>query len=242
MIILRNDRLIKRNARIAQITMLGGLAVLGIGMYVSFRYPEQVSISLTALLLGFLFSQIGIYYANRWGRSPRPDQLIDQALKGLDKKFTLYHFLTPAAHLLVGPAGVWILMPYYQRGKITYENGRWKQHGGGFFQVYMRIFAQEGLGRPDLELVSELDTMNKYFEKRLPGVEPLPVEAALVFTHPQAVVEIPEGEEPPAATVTLKDLKETIKKAAKGKVLSVEKAQLIQDALLPEGKAVKEEV
>jgi len=241
MIVARNQRLIKRNARIAQVTMLGGLVVLGIGMFVSFRYPEQMAISLTALLLGFLFSQIGIYYANRWGRSPRPDQLIDQALKGLDKKFALYHFMTPVSHLLVGPAGIWILMPYSQRGTITFEKGRWKQRSGGIFQVYMRIFAQEGLGRPDLELGSELEKMSKFLEQRLPGVELPPVQAALVFTHPQVEVDIPEGEEPPAPSVKLKDLKELIKKAAKSKALSLEKAQAIQDALLPEGVTAKEE-
>jgi len=100
----------------------------------------------------------------------------------------------------------------------------------------MRIFAQEGLGRPDLELVSELDTMNKFLEKRLPGSELPPAQAILVFTHPQVEIDIPEGEEPPAPSVTLKELKEVIKKAAKSKALSAERAQALQDALAAEGK------
>src|SRR4030065_1166954 len=112
--IIRNEKLIKRNSRIAQITVVAGLAVLAAGMFISFRYKEQVTLSMGALLVGFLLSQIGIYFSNRWGRRPRPDELLDQSLKGLDSKFTLYHYSTPVAHLLLGPAGVWLLLPYHQ--------------------------------------------------------------------------------------------------------------------------------
>ena len=83
----RNDTLIKRNARIGQVTMFVALAVLAGGMFVSFQYPEQANWSFLALLLGFLLSQVGIYFSNRYSRKPRPDELIDQALKGMDKKY-----------------------------------------------------------------------------------------------------------------------------------------------------------
>ena len=163
--IVRNDKTIKRNSRIAQFTMLGGLVVLAAGMFISFRYPEQFALSLGALMVGFLLSQVGIYFSNRWGRRPRPDELMDQALKGLDNKYTLYHYCTPVSHLLVGPSGVWILLPYYQRGKITYYNGRWRQKGGN---AYLKIFAQESLGRPEMEMAGEMDSLKAYFKKILP--------------------------------------------------------------------------
>ena len=142
----------KRNSRIARITMLGGLLVLAAGMFISFQMPDQFALSLGALLFGFVLSQIGIYFTNRWGRRPRLDELLNQGLKGLDERFKLYHYLKPASHILVGPAGVWVLVPYYQRGTIRYSNGRWRQVGGGLFRTYMKIFAQEGIGRPDLEI------------------------------------------------------------------------------------------
>ena len=62
---------------------------------------------------------------------PRVDERLTAALKGLTKDYTLYHFLTPVNHLLVGPAGVWIIEAYYQRGNIVYEGNKWKQKGGG---------------------------------------------------------------------------------------------------------------
>ena len=40
--IIRNEKIIKRNSRIAQVTMIGGLVVLAGGMFISFRYPEQL--------------------------------------------------------------------------------------------------------------------------------------------------------------------------------------------------------
>ena len=50
----RNEKVIKRNSNIAKFATLGGLAVLAGGMYVSFRYPEQFTLSLGALLVGFI--------------------------------------------------------------------------------------------------------------------------------------------------------------------------------------------
>ena len=226
--IRRNDKIIKRNARIGQIAMLTGLAVLAGGMFISFRYPDQFNLSLMALLLGFMLSQLGIFYSNRWGRRPRADELLDQALKGLDKKFALFHYTTPVRHLLVGPSGLWVLLPFYQRGTITYAKDRWQQRGAN---LYLKIFAQEGLGRPELEVASEIDKLQSFLKKRLPE-ESLPtVQAALVFTSPKAVINIPADATPPAETVTLKDLKELVRKTEKGKALSLDKIQAIVDTL-----------
>ena len=62
-------------------------------------------------------------------------------------------------------------MPYYQVGKIVYEKNRYKQKGGGFMQKYLRIFGQEGLGRPDLEAPAEVEAIDKFIKKNIPDVE-----------------------------------------------------------------------
>lgn len=230
-----NEPVVKRNARIAQITMLAGLAVLAGGMYVSFAMPEQFYLSIGALLLGFALSQIGIYFSNRWGKRPRPYELLNEALKGLDNKYALYHFYGPAQHMLVSPAGVWVLMPYAQRGRITYEKGRWRQRGGN---PYLKLFAQEGLGRPDLEVGGEIEQVRKFLDRELPG-EDIPVLAALVFTNKRAVVEVPEEAGAPAYTVTLDKLKDLVRKKSKDRGLTLEKAAQIREALLPSAGTVE---
>lgn len=230
--VYRNESLIKRNARIAQITMLAGLAVLGGGMWVSFTQSENYTLLFGALGVGFIVAQIGMYFMNRWGRKPRPDEQIEKALKGLDRKFSLYSWNTPVSHLLVGPTGLWILLPYYQRGTISYSKGRWRQSGGGLFYQYLKLFAQESLGRPDLELNSEIAALEKYLKEKLPDEKLPPIQGALVFTDDRTVIHIPEDENPPAETVKLADLKKVVGKGTKGKTLSVEKIKQVDDSLL----------
>ncbi len=215
--IITNDRMIKRNGRLGQVATFGGLLVLVGGMFVSFRYPNLAGLAWLALLIGFALSQIGLYFGNRWGRHPRPDELIDSGLKGLNDQFAIYHYRTPAAHLLVGPSGLWVIMPYYQAGKIVYEKGRLKQKGGGFMQKYLRAFAQEGIGRPDLEAPAEVQSIAKFLQKRLPDREIPEPQVALIFTNEKADLQV-EGA--PLLILPLKKLKETVRKAVKETPLS----------------------
>jgi hypothetical protein len=224
--VFTNDRLIKRNSRIGRIATISGLLVLGIGVFVTLRYQNYAIYAWVALLLGFALSQIGLYYGNRFGRRPRPDELIDQGLKGLNDQYSIYHYITPAAHLLIGPSGLWVLMPYYQVGRIVYEKGRWKQKGGGFAQRYLRAFAQEGVGRPDLEAPGEVQSITKFLNKRLPNHGFPEATPALVFTNDKVALEV---EDAPILTIPLKKLKSTVRKAAKEKPLTTEQIQEINE-------------
>jgi hypothetical protein len=224
--IFTNDRLIKRNGRLGQVATIIGLLVLVGGMFVSFRYPNFAGYAWVALLLGFALSQIGLYFGNRWGRRPRPDELIDQGLKGLNDQYSIYHYMTPVSHLLVGPSGLWVILPYYQVGTIVYEKGRWKQKGGGFMQRYLRAFAQEGVGRPDIEAPSEVQSITKFLNKRLPDRDNPEVTPALVFTNDKVNLEV---EDAPILTLTLKKLKETVRKAAKEKIITSGEIQEINE-------------
>ena len=229
--IVTNEALIQRNSRIARYSGLGGLVVLLGGMYFLFAQPEQFTLIWIMVLLGFMFSQIGIYFTNRWGRRPRPDEVLNQALKGLDHNYSLYHYPRkgPTSHLLVGPAGVWVLIPRYQRGTITFERGRWRQKGGGLGLAYMKFFGQEGLGRPDLEVRAEVESVTRWLEKRLGEGEVPAVQTVLVFTNEKAV--IGDVEEAPVLTLQPKKLKEHIRKQVKGKALGAELVRKIKDLL-----------
>ncbi len=224
--IVSNDKLIKRNATIGRYTTLASLAILGIGLYISFQ-PQYVQYSFIALLLGFVLSQVGIYFGSRWGRSPRPDEVLTASLKGLNDQYTLYNYTAPVSHLLVGPAGIWILQPYFQKGTITYDEakGRWKQQGGN---LYLKIFAQEGLGRPDLETRSNEETMASYLQKQLGDIEIPPIKAALVFTNDK--VEL-DAQNAPIPAVTDEKLKDLIRRKAKEEPASMEQIRLVEKTL-----------
>ena len=229
--VLTHEKAIRRNARIGQYTSLIALLILAGGMYISFVYPTQLYISFISLTVGFVLSQVGIYFGNRWGRRPRMDERITAALKGLTKDYTLYHFLTPVNHLLVGPAGVWIIEAFYQRGTIVYEGNKWKQKGGGLLLGYLKIFAQEGLGRPDLEAKADTDSLTAAFKKALgDGQEVPPINAALVFTDERTEI---KADGAPIPTIKIEQLKELLRKIAKQNPFPTTEIKRIT-AILPE--------
>lgn len=216
--IVTNPRLIKRNARIGQIATIGALIILGIGLYLTFKEQERFAYSLACLLLGFFLSQIGIYYGNRWGRSPRPDQIIDKALKGLGREYSIFHYTTAAQHLLVGPAGLWIIHPYHQGGTISYNGKRWRSKGGGFSRSYMRLFGQESLGSPELEINAEIQALEKNLRENISGDEKIPsIKALMLFTDPTVELSV-EGSDFPA--LKPEKIKDFLKNAAKEKPIS----------------------
>ncbi len=226
--IISNEKLISRNAKIGQYTSLASLLVLGGGMYISFTKPELFNLSIGALLAGFIMSQVGIYFGNRWGRSPRPDELIDQGLKGLTKEYTMYHYSSPVPNLLVGPAGLWLILPYHQQGTITYTGKKWQAKQGGFAQSYMRIFGQENMSRPDLDAGAEADKLKRYLKKHMDENEIPPILAALVFTSQNAEV---QADNAPTPTMHLKQLKPFIRKQAKEALITKQEIAAVNKAL-----------
>jgi hypothetical protein len=213
-----NMQVINRNAKIGQYTSLGALVVLGAGLYLSFAMKDKYIYSFIALILGFFMSQIGIHFTNRWGRKPRADEIIDKSLKGLGREFTIYHYVTPVSHLLVGPAGVWTILPYFISGAVSYDKKRWRVKGGGFLQSYMRMFGQENIGRPDLDSEAEIDSARRYLKRVLPEGSEIPqIQAALLFPNPKVELKV---EEAPIPAMTPKDLKDFLRGKIKEKTIS----------------------
>lgn len=222
--IIKNEKLIKRNGTIGQYLSLGALVVLGVGMYISFTRPELFTISLICLAVGFIMTQVGMYMGTRYGRSPRPDERLDAGLKGLHSEFHMFHYTAPVSHLLVGPSGVWVILPFQQGGQIFFDKKRWRVRGGGFFQAYMRVFGQEGIGRPDLEAEGEAASLKKFLVKHLGESNVPEIKPILVFTNEK--VELEAGESPIPA-MKLKQLKEFMRQGAKSRALTSEQVAQI---------------
>jgi len=210
--VLSNDKLIKRNRTIGMVTSLLGLGGMVGGFIISIQdinAGQQFGTVLIALILGIILSQVGVYFGNRWGKSPRPDEILTASLKGIGDKYTLMHYSSVIPHLLVGPSGLIALLPYQQGGKITYDTAksRWKQKGGS---AYWKIFGEERLGRIDLEVRGEIDDLKKFLVKK--SLPALPITAVLVFSNPKATVEAPEA---PYPTVTAAKVKDVIRRLQK---------------------------
>jgi len=227
--IIKNEKLIKRNGQIGQWTSLGALIVLGLGMYISFNRTDMFAYSIAALLIGFTMTQVGMFMGNRYGRSPRPDEKLDAGLKGLQNEFVIYHYKTPASHLLVGPAGIWVLLPYHQRGQITFKKNRWRNSGGGFLQGYMRIFGQESIGRPELEMESDINAIKKHLAKQMDESDIPEINGMMVFTNEN--VEIETEDDTPIPAMKIKQIKDFFRKKAKEKPITSLQLAAVKAAL-----------
>lgn len=82
--IVSNPKKIERNYKIGLYTSLGSLAFLIGAVILTFTgisRPDLTLYSFIAMIIGLIFSQVGVYFANRWGKSPRVDERITQGLK-----------------------------------------------------------------------------------------------------------------------------------------------------------------
>jgi hypothetical protein len=208
--VITDEKLIKRKKLIGQITTLAGLAVLAIGFVLSLK-PENTSLAFGALIVGFICTQVAVYYGNRWGKSPRQDELVTKAVKGLDKTTNLYNYTTPVSHLLVGSMGIWILIPYFHEGTITYDEKkkRWRQKSSNW---YMRIFGQGTMGRPDQDIITYKNQLTRFFKKNLPEDKQPEVKVVLLFTAKNVTV---DADNAPVPTLALDKVKDLLRRQAK---------------------------
>jgi hypothetical protein len=211
--ISNNNKLIKRNKRISQIVLYSALALLVIGLIWSFTGADMTQYTIAYLILipAYILVQISIYLANKWGRSPRPDEIIGLSLKGLNDQYTLYNYNTGVPHLLVGPAGIWIIKPYHQYGTITFnpEKKRYEQKGGANFIA--KLFGQEGLTNIEHESKMALRDFEIYKKKNNITVN-LEPKIVNVFYFEKADI---NAKNAPEITIHSEKLKEMIRGQAK---------------------------
>ena len=201
MLIVRDDELVQRRRKIGQIASLTGLVILIGGMAFTWLAPNwnipvqyAVYVPFLALLVGFILSNIGVYHTNRWGRSPRPDEQLDQSLKGMSRDYKLYHFALPVPHLLLTPGGLVALVTKIESGEFTVDGDKWKQKFNA--GKILRFFGQEGLGNPTKEAQYQLSQMERFLEKQDPDLPEIPMEAVVVFLSDKVVLNVSETDVP----------------------------------------------
>ncbi|MCS7252140.1 MAG: nuclease-related domain-containing protein [Anaerolineae bacterium] len=212
--VVRNEAYIRRRATIANWTFPMGQMILILGLITSLLYPQLSLIPLLAFFVGFGLAQIGIYYIHRFVRPDRPEAALTQALKGLDDRYILYHYMLPAEHVLIGPDGVRTFVVKWQRGEIRCRNDRWSQPMNPLRRL-MRWLAQDTLGNPTREARLEVEALRRHFARHLGDVE-IPIQPVIVFTHPEARLDV-EGNSVPV--IHARKLKEWLRKEARQRSL-----------------------
>ena len=121
---------------------------------------------MASLVVGFFASAVGVFYANHWTRSPRADEVLDSALKGISNHYHIYHYLLPVQHVLIGPAGVFVFRTYAHEGPITYDGKKWKQK----FKLIRALgfSGQESLADPVRDALYDVERFRRWLAKRMP--------------------------------------------------------------------------
>jgi len=213
-----NDTMIERRAKIGRYASTAGLIVLLIGMVATFRGPQYVWVSFGALLIGLVASQVGTYHMRRWGRTPRPDEMLATRLKGLDKRYHFYVWSLPADYVLLGPAGLLTFATKEQTGQVDYRNGRWRQPFR--WTRLLTVFAMEGLGNPERDAADQAARLQRFIAKEWGEEEAASVEVQGVAVFLGDNVQLTLADEPSLPVLPLKKLKEFIRSQGKGEKLS----------------------
>jgi hypothetical protein len=226
-----NNKLINRNKKIAQLTLYFSLALLAVGFIWTIRNPEPSKATVGYLILvpSYLLVQVSIYLANRWGKSPRPDEIVTQALKGLDDKFTLYTYSTGVPNLLIGPIGILIINPYHHSGEISYdvEKKRYVQKGGPNF--LSKYFSQEGLPNITKNSKSLKAKLLLYFSKnKIQNTEE--PQIINIFSSENVVLNTKNA---PEIALKSEKLKDYIRKTKKNRKNICENCESIKEKLPP---------
>jgi hypothetical protein len=187
-----NTKLIRRRAKFGTYASLGGIAVLAAGMVASFQ-PRFVWLSLVALIVGFLLAQYGNYHLRRYGRSPRPDQILEENMKGFDDRYHLYAWSLPVPFVLLSPQGLYAFTTRDQTGKITVNGSQWRSN----FSLgrALLMFSQEGLGHPGQDATAAAARLTEWLRSKLPDIT-VSAQPVVVFLDPRAQLDVTEPSVP----------------------------------------------
>ena len=203
-----NDKLIKQRGRTGTYASFAGLAVLVVGMVASFQM-KYLWVSLGAILVGFGLAQYGSYSLRRWGRSPRPDEVLVASLKGFDDRYHFYAWSLPVPYVLLGPQGVYAFTTRDQTGAISVTGSRWQSKLT--VTRILTVFAQEGLGNPTSEALDAANRLNTWIKSKLPD-NTTKVEPIIVFIDERAQV---QATEPTVPVLDAKSIKKWLRGGGK---------------------------
>ncbi|HET7010827.1 MAG TPA: hypothetical protein VFI11_08640 [Anaerolineales bacterium] len=201
-----HERLVRRNTLLGKVLSFGGIGILVVALIVSLTRPTAIGLVLPVSLIGMVASQIGTIFLTRWNRRDRADLMIDEALKGLDGRFALFHYLLGTPHVLIGPAGAVALVPRSEVGLIEHADDRW-------WITRYRRGQPDGKRRELVGLEQEAESAARALERRLERAIPEHAEGRVtpvaVFLAENTRLEA-EGSSP--AAVHVKKLKEFVRK------------------------------
>ncbi|MCA9883947.1 MAG: NERD domain-containing protein [Anaerolineae bacterium] len=198
--VVTNHRLAKRNRQIAFWLMIGTLGVLVGSFILMMQGPIEDNPQISSLVLlfqvlvlpvAFVLTLVSVRMTNLWARPPRPEDAIEEGLKGLSNKSVLYNYYHfPARHVLICPQGIFAIVTRWHNGRYTVKGDRWQTKQSIFSRLGGFIRA-DGIGSPSLDAQRAAEKVQKQLSKIAPDVDVTPL---IVFIDSTAEIEIEDSD------------------------------------------------
>ena len=232
-----NQKLISTRVKIASAAHLAALAVFAVGLFVSWSNPEptmeQMAAAYGAIIIGLILYNAGQIFLRRFGPRFRADGVLARTLKGLDRRYTLLAFPSTKLpdYILVGPAGVQVIVARPHDGAISCRANRWHRDPGKGLKRLSGLFGGTPFGDPSSDVSKGIARVRQRLEERgIPESQQPPVDGVIVFTNPAAKLRIDGCSYP---VTGLKGLRNNVRggKGARERALDERSAERVVQAL-----------
>lgn len=193
--VYRDLEFVRKRKRIAKLSSLAGVALLGSAFLLVFTGSQSellVFFAYVPLLAGTIVFHLGMQQVGKWNRAQRNDVILDGLLKDLGDRYTLIHYPKigdrVVEHALVHPGGVLTITARELPGGVAYRDGRWRKVGQGL----SRFFGMGGafLGNPTGDAAVDVKAIGKLL------AEETDVDAVVAFLNPRVTIDVAEPDYP----------------------------------------------
>jgi len=199
--VVTNKKLARRNRQMTTYLFFGTFVVLILGFIFinsslfTGEAPDAIGILLQAAILpvAFILTIVSVRVTNLWARVPRPENAIEDGLKGLSNKSVLYNYYHfPARHVLICPQGVFAIITRWHDQEFTITDGKFKSHRNPISKFFSAI-RFDGVGKPFQEAEHAKNRVQDMLKEIDPNIE---VKPLIVFIDPSATLHIEDNSIP----------------------------------------------
>ena len=201
-----NKPKVNARARLSNFASVGGLILLLASVVIPLFLPSWASAAYVLMIAGMGVAMVGIYFANRWVRKPRPEESLAKALNSFGDNYFLYHYpLLPCDHLLLTPTGVIVLEVVNLAGNFSYKNGKWKE--AMTIGRALRYIVEDRVSNPIHAAQQAVQELEDLLSKECNLDSSIFIRPMVVFAHPLVQLEV---ENPPFPVCRVEKLKKQI--------------------------------
>ena len=191
--IVTNKKLARRNKKITNYLFFGtfGALILGFVLINASLFTGDAPTNLTLIAQSavlpvlLILTVISVRMTNMWARAPRPENAIENGLKGLSNKSILYNYYHfPARHVLICPQGVFAIATRWHDQAFTFRDGRFISRRN-IISKFFSLIRFDGVGKP----MRDAEFARAHVQRAIDEIDPeVKVRPLVVFVDPASEI------------------------------------------------------